>query len=234
MKTAVYFGSREIYADMIPASKSLLINSDVDKIFLLIEDDDFPHLLPSSGIIETINIRDFVPRFYDMAGPNFCTQWTYIGLIRTALTKVFPKMDKVLSIDCDTIVDRDISELWDIPLDGYYFAATKEPLLTDQLGILYTNVGITMMNLKKMRDDGKDDELINALNKQYFLYVCQDAMNQYCQGNILELSSDYNVCQFTEHTENPKIRHYAGERVHWRNNSLVQKYRDIPWSEIRK
>ena len=155
-------------------------------------------------------------------------------MVRTALTKVFSDLDTVLSIDCDTIVDRDISELWEIPLDGYYFAAVKEPYLSEQFESLYTNVGVTMMNLKKMRDDGKDDELIEALNTRYFLYVCQDAMNQYCQGNILELPSDYNVCQFTAHTDNPKIRHFAGERVVWRNNPIVQKYRNIPWSEIKK
>ena len=43
MKYAVYFGSREIYWDMATSAKSLLINSDVDKIFFLIEDDEFPY-----------------------------------------------------------------------------------------------------------------------------------------------------------------------------------------------
>lgn len=42
MKTAVYTGTKNLYPHMIPAIKSLLFNSDVDIIYLLIEDDVFP------------------------------------------------------------------------------------------------------------------------------------------------------------------------------------------------
>ena len=231
MKKAVYFGSREIYQDMIPAAKSLLMNSDVDKIYFLIEDDAFPEPLPE--IIEVMNIRDIVPMYYSSSGPNYGTEWTYIGLIRTALTKVFPDDDKILSIDCDTIVVQDISELWDIPLDGYYFAAVRETLLSDRQGTLYTNAGVCMMNLKKLREDGVDDRMIHVLNTYRFRYVCQDVMNLFCQDAILELPSDYNVCQFTKPTSTMKIRHYAGERVRWRGDELVLHYKAFPWSDIR-
>jgi hypothetical protein len=46
MKVAVYAGTRNIYKDMLPSVKSLLIHSDVDKIYFLIEDDIFPYELP--------------------------------------------------------------------------------------------------------------------------------------------------------------------------------------------
>lgn len=228
MKKAVYFGSREIYRDMIPAAKSLLAHTDVDRVYFLIEDDAFPEPLPD--IVEVINIRDVVPKYYSSSGPNYGTEWTYIGLIRTALTKVFPDDDKILSIDCDTIVTQDISELWDIDLNGYYFAAVKETLLSDRQAILYTNVGVTMMNLQKLREDGMDDRMIHALNTYRFRYVCQDVMNLFCQDGILELPSDYNVCQFTKPTDNMKIRHYAGERNVWRYEGLVLEYNALPWS----
>lgn len=46
MKAAVYTGTKNLYREMVTASKSLLINSDVDKIYLLVEDDEFPLEIP--------------------------------------------------------------------------------------------------------------------------------------------------------------------------------------------
>lgn len=56
MKIAVYTGTRNIYQNMLPSIKSLLIHSDVDKIYLLIEDDIFPYELPPE--VECINISN--------------------------------------------------------------------------------------------------------------------------------------------------------------------------------
>ncbi len=39
MRAAVYCGSCNVYLDMIPSMKSLLIHSNVEKIYFLIEDD---------------------------------------------------------------------------------------------------------------------------------------------------------------------------------------------------
>ena len=230
-KVAVYFGSREIYADMIPSAKSLLLNSDVDKIYLLIEDDVFPYEL--CNCIETINIRDVVPKIFDPQGMNYRSGWTYIGLIRGALTKVFPDIDTILSIDCDTIVDKDVSDLWDFQIDDYYFAGVREPLLSGTMHIQYINAGVTLINLKKMREDGKDDEIIDTLNRRKLPLVAQDAMNMCCQGGILYIPSDYNVCNYTAPTDNKKIIHYAGIRNTWRDLPIVQKYREIPWGQIK-
>ena len=228
MKTAVYFGSHHVYDDMIPASKSLLKNSDVDKIYFLIEDDVYPHEIPSC--IETINIRDVIPSIYNPNNPNFGAEWTYVGLARTALTKIFPDLDTILTIDCDTIVVQDVSDLWDFDITDYYFAAAKEPHLSRASRCLYVNAGVMLLNLKKMREDKVDDEYIRALNEKRYYFVCQDVMNALSQGHILEIPSDYNSCDFTLPTDNRKIIHYAGNR-RWRDYDIVKYYREMPWSE---
>ena len=232
MKAAVYFGSRALYQDMIPATKSLLKYTDVDRIFLLTEDDEIPYELPSKKIT-VINIRDIVPQIFDVNSPNYGTMWTYIGLIRVAFTKLFPEYDRILSIDCDTIVREDISELWDLTLDDYYFAAVREPLLSETRQCIYINAGVMMINLKRMRNDGKDDELIHALNTQKYRWVAQDVMTERCQGAILELPSKYNSCQFTEFVDHPKIVHFAGSiRMAWRYEPLYKIYLNMPLEEI--
>ena len=226
MKAAVYFGSREIYYDMVASYKSLLINSDVDRVYLLIEDNEFPFELHPA--VETINISKLVPTLFNPESPNYGSNWTYIGLIRSALTKVFPQHDRILSIDCDTVVLNDISELWDIDLDEYYVAGVKEPILSQQHGYLYINAGVTMWNLQKCREDGMDDKMVYDLNARRYVFVSQDVLNEECKGHILELPVEYNVSSFTGQCDHAKIMHFAGGLPRgWRDLNIVKYYRGI-------
>lgn len=221
MKVAVYFGSREIYQDMISATNSLLANSDVDKIYLLIEDDVFPYGLRDK--IETINVSGIVDEYFKDS-PNYNSSWTKMGLIRAALTKVFPDLDTILSIDCDTIVDKDISEIWDIPLDGCYYAGVKEPRLSATTNLDYVNAGVLLVNLKELREDKKDDEIIEFLNTKKLYFIVQDAINACCKGKIKLIPSCYNASDYTAPTNDKKIIHYAGIRGRWREYPLVKGY----------
>lgn len=233
-RAAVYFGSREIYYDMVAAYKSLLINSDVDKVYLLIEDKKFPYELHPD--VSTINISSLVPKLFNPNSPNYGSNWTYIGLIRAALSKVFYEYERILSIDCDTIVLGDVAGLWDIPMDDYYVAGVKEPGLSEQRGYLYINAGVTFWNLKKLREDGVDDKMIYDLNTRKYFFVSQDVLNEECQGHILGLPSEYNVSSFTERCfVDARVRHFAGGLPRgWRDLEMVKYYREIPPVDIRQ
>lgn len=227
MKCAVYTATRNMYERLIPSLKSLLINSDVEKVYLLVEDDVFPVELPA--VVECINVKD--QKYFRQMGPNNVYPWAYMSMMRAALCKVLPDVDRVLSLDVDTIIDGDIAELWDYPLDDCYFAAVAEPDRCTMLK-LYTNTGVAVFNLDKLRD-GKADQIIDALNWRRFFILEQDCLNEYCQGAIAVLPSKYNKSDFTAPCDDPVIVHYAGV-PEWDDIPLVQKYKDIPWSEIRK
>ena len=232
MKAAVYFGSRHIYNDMISAYKSLLVNSDVERIYLLIEDDVFPVAVHRD--VEVINISKMIDKWFIPGGANWNSGWTYIGLIRAALSKVFPDLDKILSIDCDTLVQKDVSDLWDIPIDDYYVAGVMEPALSRYSNLLYINAGVTMWNLKKLREDGKDDEMIDDLNYHKRAFVSQDALNAILRNHILKIPASYNDCAFTEQASETKIAHFAGGIPgNWRDLETVKYYRNLPIEEIR-
>lgn len=223
MKCAVYCGTRNIYGDMIPAVKSLLKNSDVDRVYLLIEDDEFPYELPDC--VECINISDQPWIKHD--SPNYKNGWTYMVLMRAVLHKVFPNLDRILSLDVDTIVAKDISSLWDLPIDDYDLAGAREPYKSQNK--LYINAGVMLLNLKRLRE-GKGDELIEALNTRRFAYNEQDCINELC--DIYEMSSDYNANNYTLPTTSPKIQHFAAI-YRWQNSPLVQMYQKMDWSDIR-
>lgn len=226
-KYAAYCGSRNIYTDMAVSLKSLLLNSDVDRVYLLIEDDKFPFCLPDC--VQTINVSN--QQFFKPDGPNMKSQYTYFAMMRAALAFVLPDVDTILSLDIDTIIDKDISDLWDISLDGYYFAAAKEPHRTHN-GFLYTNAGVVLYNLEKLRD-GKAQEVIDVLNSRQYTWVEQDVFNYLCQGRILEMPSKYNINDWTEKTDDHRVIHYAGIKK-YQGDMFYLKYSGIPLSDIRR
>lgn len=227
MKAAVYTATRNLYKDMIPAIKSLLCNSDVERIYVGIEDAEFPYYLPE--ICQVMDLSG--QKFFSEDSPNSESQYTYMAMMRVALAKILPdNLDRVLSLDVDTIVDKDISDLWDLPIDECYFAASKEfRESTDRF--IYTNVGVTLFNLKKMRD-GKADEVIRLLNTRYFRWLEQDALNLLCQGYIYEMPAVYNSHYHTGNPENPKIIHHIGDNERLPDYPDVKKYAALSWDEV--
>lgn len=204
-KAAVYSGTKNVYQELLTAAKSLLEHSDVEKIYFLIEDDIFPYELPKE--IECINISNQV--YFDKNGPNYDNVCTYMVLLRAAYSKIFPNLDRILSIDMDTIVNENISDLWDLDLTNYYIAAVEETELSEEEGS-YFNMGVAMLNLKKIREDKKDDEMIEAINTYWYRYKEQDCFNEFFRGHALILPSDYNCCMQAAEPQREKITHFAG------------------------
>ena len=229
-KHAVYTGSRNLYEPMVVSAKSVVANSDVDRIHFLIEDDEFPFDLPD--MIDTMNVSG--QRFFPPDGPNMKSSFTYLALIRSALCHVFPDLDVILSLDVDTVAVRDISGVWDIELgDEYYLAACNEPLycIADK-GLYYVNVGVTLYNLAKLRD-GKADEVISALNRWRYINVEQDVFSYLCNSRIQHMPSEYNATRYTEKCDDPRIVHFAGYRQEkWEHSPEFERYRRMSWDEV--
>ena len=227
-KHALYTGSRNLYGDMQTAAKSLIANSDVDKVWLLVEDDGYDYWLPD--FCEVIDVSG--QKFFPKDGPNMGTQYTYMAMIRCALALMpeFDGVDRILSLDVDTIANRKVNDVWDLPLgDEYYFSAVREHHRS--LGnLLYTNIGVALMNLDLLRN-GKAEEFIYALNHWRYRWIEQDVMNYLCQGRILEMPPEYNACDFIRH-DFVRIRHFAAKSAKvWREDPLVRHYREMSWDE---
>lgn len=236
MKAAVYSGTRNLYADMSVAARTLVAHSSVDKIYFLIEDDTFPEPLPE--MVETINVRN--QKWFPPDGPNYRTSFTYMSLLRVCYTKVLPEtLDRVLQLDVDTIVCDDIDALWDMDLDGKWFAAATERRGNFKpYGPSYFNVGVAMFNLDQIRKDHADDLMIEFLNTTQVPYIDQDAWNAHWRGHSVELDGRYNESIVTGWSEHPAIVHYAGYRQ-WQTNPDVMfrgeylaEARRLKWEDV--
>ena len=230
MRAAVYTGTKNLYQYMVISAKSLLIHSNVEKIYFLIQDDIFPYELPQ--IIQCIHVKQ--QPYFKHDGPNYKSCFTYMALIRGALTKIFPNLDTILSLDVDTIINDNISELWDLDLTNYYLAAVEQSYRSSQEK-KYINGGVILLNLKKLKEDKMDDTIINALNTNHFKFDIQDCYSKYCNKNILSLPPDYNFNKWTDYKKanNKKIIHYAGINTNiWSEFKEVKKYQQISFTNI--
>lgn len=229
-RIAAYSGTKNIYGDMLTSAKSLIANSAVDKVHMFIEDDEIQEE-PLPDIIVCHNVKN--QKYFKLNGPNMTSPFSYMAMMRIALCHELPN-NTVLSLDADTIIKNDCTDIWDIDLDGYYFSSTPE-LHRTKYDILYCNHGVVYYNLKKLRN-GKADECIQVLNDCKFTWVEQDVCNCLCQGYIHEMPAKYNVTRFTVNNEKlitPVIKHFAGlPRNKWIARPEVKHWRKMPWDEV--
>jgi len=235
-KIAVSVGTRNLYGDLQVMCKSLFMRSDVDQVYLFIEDDEFPLEMPEE--VTTINVRN--QTFFPPNGANSNTHWSYMALMKTALTKLLPDVSKALMLDYDTIIVDDISALWNTDLEGCYWAGVpdkgvhrrpEEPK--------YFNAGVVLMDYDLIRDNGIDDMMIEDLNKVHSPYIDQDVLNKFCTGRVKEIPVRYNESCVTGRTEDPAIVHYVG--VHKARGGINEERRHFyeeakatPWEEVAK
>lgn len=226
-KVMVQSGTRNIYKYMIASVKSYLANSDVDHIFLLVEDEIFPMEIPDC--ITCIDVRE--QKYFPADGPNMRSKFTYMALLRSMLCYLFPEYDKLVCVDFDTIALTDVSGLWELPLGDNYYSASKERTMSKNTGLYYTNIGVCLYNLKALRD-GTADAIRDELNRKAYDFVEQDVLIRKCQGRIQPMDSVWNSCPYVEPPQGEvRIEHYAG-RKQWEIRRGYQLYDSMPWREV--
>lgn len=117
------------------------------------------------------------------------------------------KKKKAIYLDSDLLIRKDIKNLFDIDLEGYYYAAVvdgsanKEHNLPNLKGNIiieegnYYNSGVLLLNCDKIRKE-MPATFANLLLKQekerIYDYLDQDILNIACHNKIKKLSPEYN------------------------------------------
>ena len=247
-KVAVYSVTKNCYTILIPSIKSLLINSPVDRIYILINEPKFPFEIPKEVI--PIDVSD--KYLIDMTSPNYNTKYTVMCLMRLAFHRILNNENKVLSLDYDTIVNRDISDMWDVNMGRQYLIGgvpERDRTIAKihgyfngddfiQMGVrktskdVYINAAVMMMNLRQLRDEGIGDKALELVNHEFYACPEQDILNELCEGRRYFYDEAYNVSRFTYSPDVQKIVHFAGDDGKDVNHPLIQKYNEIPWNVI--
>ena len=150
------------------------------------------------------------------------------------MTKLFSDdIEKMIYLDSDTIVNLDISDLWQIPLEDKILATCTEkeqnggdttsenPLCKDGLVRAedYFNSGVLVINLEKLRGS----EYANlqagikfiAENPKYNAFMDQDILNYCFSKSMVKLPHRFNfsVRHRGEQNVKNKICHYLGKTL---------------------
>lgn len=182
---------------------------------------------------------------------------TFEATFRILIPELFPQYDKVLYLDCDLVVMRDIAQLYAIDLDGNVIGATwlalrksfQKYLVKMNLGFLiedYFASGVILINTKRFIQLGIKEKSFQFLNNEHSLD--QYALNVTCHGNVKFIDGRWNVHWhywfpdykfYTTHEEDifnrisadPWIVHFASVNKPWAMPEA--KFADYFWRFAR-
>jgi lipopolysaccharide biosynthesis glycosyltransferase len=134
---------------------------------------------------------------YDMVGVSASSTAMY----KFSIPEILNKIDKVIYLDGDIIVNDDLSELYNYQIGNNYIGAVKDIngiqkrhfnyyLKND---IFYFNSGVMLMNLNKLREDKVAEKLINYRLNGYNELMDQDSLNYVLRNKAYELPFKFNT-----------------------------------------
>lgn len=189
------------------------------KIFLLTDDRgkvDIDFLLQPGFEIDFIN-AELIYRRYITEQINVDGRFTKYTLYRLLLPQLID-VNKLLYVDADTLIIKDVREFFEIDMADNYLAGCidtgygsfydtnvhwdhKKP---------YMNAGVTLYNLKQIRKDKLMDEWVRLCNKTFYNTHDQDILNKTCKDKIIWVNPRFNTSISTTLSPNPSIVHFAG------------------------
>ena len=215
-----YSASRKLYPYLKATITSLLEHNKVTKLFLLVEDDELPLEIPCKHQI--INVSG--QQYFRQDGPNMNSIFTYMSMIRICLPDLI-KVNKVISLDVDTIICDSLKPIWDVDLADKWLAWVPEHKgQYKPFGPKYWNFGVAVLNLAQMRKDGAVKTLVDDLNAVRFYCPEQDALNLEAGApKSVDLPMRYNESFCCGYTDDPAIVHYAGH-PDWMDNHNMYRW----------
>jgi lipopolysaccharide biosynthesis glycosyltransferase len=156
---------------------------------------------------------------FDAAATQALTQKFNIGNTYRYYTHECVKAEKAVYLDCDIIVNRDLADIYTVPLDGGLFAGVRDhdtywkngnPVgnskkTIDHFGLkpeIFINAGVLLMNLDKLRElSGSTNIFVQKTRAAVaagmdLSYPTQEVMNSVAAGipdSVLLLDERFNL-----------------------------------------
>ncbi|SDR70747.1 Glycosyl transferase family 8 [Halopseudomonas sabulinigri] len=237
---------------IIPALESLLrASANPEQWFVSIIMDHAPSIEFKDAIRQLCPGRNQL-HIIDPEGFKHLIEVTHISraMYYRLLIPELINADRVLYLDCDIIVRKDICDLISIELNDNYLAAAVNPFYdATRLGIespeLYFNSGVLLINAEKWRKNATKDQIISFLsgNSDILRMPDQDALNVVLKGKILEICPTYNcqVSMLIKHQElekeltprwntdflsDPAIMHFSAGHKQWHSTNRIVYSKD--------
>ena len=251
----IFYAIDDSYAKFVAVSiKSLIMNAnnnynyDINVIYENLSEENAKKLKS----LETDNVKIILTEMNqnlsmitDKLG-NRLREYTFTLTIffRLFIPVMFPKYDKCIYVDADTVISDDISRLYNEDLGNNYLGCIVDKSTIDNeilasyfeevVGIprdKYINSGVLLMNSKKLRELKIDEKFLDLYTKYGFDVIApdQDYINSMCYGHIKYLSDIYDAMPNpnNKEVEKPVIIHYNLFLKPWQYENV--QYYDYFW-----
>lgn len=128
---------------------------------------------------------------------------------RLLIPQLLPGWDKAIYLDADVIVERDLAELWELPLQNRHLLAVQDQgirlisgpfglsnyrALRIPVGMKYFNAGVLVLNLSKWRECQTARRIIDYVRAEHehIRFHDQDGLNAILWNDWLELDPRWN------------------------------------------
>lgn len=231
---------------ILHSEKEKLAKTELDKI---------PHYFPNCKIQYRVVDNTFDTAF-EIRG---ITTPAYYRLL---IPELILEYDKVIYSDVDIIFRMDLSDLYNLNIDSYYLAATRDlglnfdedgkKYIASVDGLMqgeYLQSGFIVLNSKKMREDCLVS-CFRQLAQKKLKYQDQDILNISCKRHVLFLPLKYNMTDYSYYYVNKGsnlIIHLYDQdemknalengNIHYNGHKPWKKYSvnfDIWWEYYRK
>lgn len=182
---------------------SILLNaSSKDEYHFYIMSDCFSQD-DKRNFIKLSIIKDAEFEFLEMNNADFegaIHDWLGVSSSYRLKLSSLTDLDKVLYLDSDLIVLKDINELYSTDVSNYYLAAVEDKmsfLMRNRIAGMnaeypFINGGVQLMNLANFRKDNLEDLIFEKLRSND-KYTDQDVINDICHKKTLSLPLKYNL-----------------------------------------
>lgn len=201
---------------------------------------------------ETVNIKIIPQEEPDLPYENMQRFLQYkVGMHKIYLPEVLKDLDKVIYMDGDTLVLKDLRPLFDMDVSNVYAAVAKDgiyyrfPKEMAEIGLdkrgFYFNSGVMLYNLALQRQDNIVEKLVEYIKTHEDFFGDQDVLNVVFGDKLKLMSYRYNcISTFFEADDLDFLSEYFGEKLPkdtfyiYENASVLHYAGDKPWQENYK
>lgn len=255
MKISIAYAPDDKYVNQtIVSMKSVIENNKDNQIeFIIMYSKLNPESLKKLGSLKGASIKLLKLDENIFSGLTLSKWVTVQAWFRIKLPQMCLDADKVLYLDCDTLVLGNLKELFSLNLDGKFLAGVKDVWgvnkYVKRLGMksdVYLNSGMLLFNCKYCREENFFDKVVDfAKNNEKIIEFCdQDSINKIVDEKKSVLHPKYNFMdtwwrggyyefegkeeeEYLDAKESPVIAHLTGLKPAFKG--CKNKFKDEWW-----
>ena len=197
-----------------------------------------------------IEYIDMGNTFKDLRIPKaYLVHWTTANFYRIELQNIFPYEKKILFLDGDTLIYKDLNDLYNYNIDGKFYVGMLEngdfnAIYYKKKFDNYINTGVILCNLEELRKGNISEKYLNFYKSYIDIirYPVNEILNIVSHEKNGYFPPNYVVIGFCD--EEDALNYYSKSPIKVNKNEVLKAYKDPyiyhliyygkPWKNIPK